>query len=54
MDLFASRYWMVNVATYGTILIEVAFPFLIWQRRSRPYLLAAAIFLHVQFGMLMS
>ena len=53
LDLVAPRYWMVNVATYGTILIEVAFPFMIWQRRSRPYLLAAAIFLHFQFGLLM-
>jgi predicted DCC family thiol-disulfide oxidoreductase YuxK len=53
LDVLASHYWLVNVATFGTILIEIAFPFLIWQRRTRPYLLAAAIFLHVQFGLLM-
>ena len=51
--LFASHYWLVNVATYGTILIELAYPFLIWQRETRPYLLVAAIFLHLQFGVLM-
>ena len=53
LGLFASQYWLVNFATYGTVLIEVAFPFLIWQRRTRPYLLAAALFLHAQFAILM-
>jgi predicted DCC family thiol-disulfide oxidoreductase YuxK len=54
LDLFASNYWIVNVATYATILIEIAYPFLIWQRASRPYLLAAAVFLHLQFALLMN
>jgi hypothetical protein len=49
LDVLASHYWMVNIATYGTILIEIAFPFLIWQRGPRPFLLALAIFLHLQF-----
>jgi predicted DCC family thiol-disulfide oxidoreductase YuxK len=53
LDLLASHYWLVNVATYLTVLIEIAFPFLIWQRRTRPYLLAAAIFLHLQFAIFM-
>ena len=53
LDVLASNYWLVNVATYSTILIELAYPFLIWQRQTRPYLLAAAIFLHLQFGLLM-
>jgi hypothetical protein len=53
VDLFASHYWLVNIATYSTVLIEIAFPFLIWQRLTRPYLLAAAIFLHLQFALLL-
>jgi predicted DCC family thiol-disulfide oxidoreductase YuxK len=53
LDLFARQYWLVNIATHGTVLIEIAYPFLIWQQRTRPYLLAAAIFLHLQFGILM-
>jgi len=53
LDVLASHYWLSNVASYATIVIEIAFPFLIWQRRTRPYLLAAAIFLHVQFAVLM-
>jgi predicted DCC family thiol-disulfide oxidoreductase YuxK len=53
LGILASHYWLANLATYGTILIEIAFPFLIWQRSTRPYLLAAAIFLHLQFALLM-
>jgi predicted DCC family thiol-disulfide oxidoreductase YuxK len=49
LDVLASHYWVVNLATYGTILIEIAFAFLIWQRGTRPFLLALAIFLHLQF-----
>jgi predicted DCC family thiol-disulfide oxidoreductase YuxK len=54
LDLLASQYWLVNLATYATVLIEIAFPFLIWQQRFRPYILAAAIFLHLQFAVLMN
>ena len=53
LDLFARHYWLVNVATYSTVLIEIAYPFLIWQRATRPYLLAAAIMLHVEFAVFM-
>jgi predicted DCC family thiol-disulfide oxidoreductase YuxK len=53
LNVLASQYWLVNVATYGTILIEIAYVFLIWQQRTRPYLLAGALFLHVQFALLM-
>ncbi len=53
LDLLARQYWLSNFATYSTLLIELAFPFLIWQRRTRPYLLAAAIFLHLQFAIFM-
>jgi predicted DCC family thiol-disulfide oxidoreductase YuxK len=53
LDLIASHYWISNIGSYATILIEIAFPFLIWQRRTRPYLLAAAIVLHVLFAVLM-
>ena len=53
LDLLASHYWLVNIATYLTMLIEIAFPFLVWQRATRAYLLAAAIFLHLQFATVM-
>ena len=53
LALVARQYWLVTVGTYATIVIEIAFPFLIWQRRTRPYLLADAIILHVMFAVLM-
>jgi predicted DCC family thiol-disulfide oxidoreductase YuxK len=53
LHVLARHYWLVTVATYSTLLIEIAFPFLIWQRRTRPYLLAGAIFLHLMFGILL-
>jgi predicted DCC family thiol-disulfide oxidoreductase YuxK len=54
LDILASHYWLANVATYATILIEIAYPFLIWQHRTRPFMLAGAIFLHLQFALLMN
>jgi predicted DCC family thiol-disulfide oxidoreductase YuxK len=53
LDLFASHYWLVAVGTYAVLLIEIAFPFLIWQRLTRPYMLVAAIFLHILIGAFM-
>ena len=53
LDLFASHYWLGNVATYSIVMIEFAYPFLIWQRRTRPYMLATALFMHLQVGVLM-
>jgi predicted DCC family thiol-disulfide oxidoreductase YuxK len=49
----ASQYWLVNFATYATIIIELAYVFLIWQRRTRLYLLLDALLLHVMFAILM-
>ena len=54
LRIFAPNFWLVNIATYAVILIELAFPFMVWQRRSRPYLLAGAAFLHLQFALLMN
>jgi predicted DCC family thiol-disulfide oxidoreductase YuxK len=53
LQLLARNYWLVNVATYSTLLIELAFPFLVWQRRTRPFLLAGAVFLHLMFGLML-
>jgi len=53
LGVLASHYWLVNLATYGTLFIELAYPFLIWQRLTRPYLLAGALLLHSQFAILM-
>jgi predicted DCC family thiol-disulfide oxidoreductase YuxK len=53
LDLLSSQYWIVNLATYGTLVIEIAYPFLIWGRKTRPFALAGAIFLHLNFAFLM-
>jgi predicted DCC family thiol-disulfide oxidoreductase YuxK len=53
LKLLASQYWLVNAATYLTILIELAYVFLIWQKSTRPYLLADALLLHAMFALLM-
>ena len=49
LDIFAHQYWLVNAATYATVLVEIAYPFLIWQRATRPYVLVDAILLHLGF-----
>ena len=38
---------MVNVVTWGAILIELAIAVLVWNRRWRPWVLAAGVLLHV-------
>lgn len=48
--MFVKQYWLVTFATYATIGIEVAYSFLIWRQRTRPYMLAAAIMLHLAFA----
>ncbi len=53
LEMLASHYWLVIAGTYATILIELAFPFLIWQKATRPYLLADALLLHALFAVLM-
>jgi hypothetical protein len=35
------------IGTYGTVLIEGAFPLLVWFRPTRPYVLAAATAMHL-------
>jgi predicted DCC family thiol-disulfide oxidoreductase YuxK len=48
--VFAHQYWLVTVATYAVMLIEIAYAFLIWRQRTRPYMLTAAIMLHLGFA----
>jgi hypothetical protein len=38
---------LVNAATWGTMLIELAIAVLVWNRRCRPWVLAAGVVLHV-------
>ncbi|MGH3675915.1 MAG: HTTM domain-containing protein [Mycobacterium sp.] len=38
---------IVNVATWGTIVIELAIAILVWNRRWRPWVLAAGVVMHL-------
>jgi predicted DCC family thiol-disulfide oxidoreductase YuxK len=53
LAVLARQYWLAAVGTYATILIEIAYPFLIWQRRTRPFMLVAAVLLHLSFFFLL-
>lgn len=49
----AEHYGLVNLATHCVVLVELAYPFLIWDRRSRPWVLTAAALLHFGIAALM-
>lgn len=43
----AGHVWLVPIATHGVLLVELAYPFLIWNSRARPWVLGAAIVFHL-------
>lgn len=45
---------LANAATWGTILIELAIAVLVWNRRCRPWVLAAGVALHLAIMITMS
>jgi hypothetical protein len=49
----AEHFWIINLMTYYTLLLELAFPFLIWQRPTRPYLLASAVLLQLGIALML-
>ena len=49
----ASQYWLGNLITWFAVLLEIAYPFLIWQHVSRVYILSEAILLHVGIAIMM-
>jgi predicted DCC family thiol-disulfide oxidoreductase YuxK len=49
----ADNYVLVNLFTFGTLAIEISYPFLIWNRRLRPWILAGAVTLHLGIAVLM-
>jgi predicted DCC family thiol-disulfide oxidoreductase YuxK len=53
MAIAAPNYWLINIATYGTILLELVYPFLVWQKSTRPLMLICAMFLHLMFFVLL-
>jgi hypothetical protein len=47
LTFFAENMWLVNALTYGSLMIELGYAFLIWDRKTRPFFLVGALLLHV-------
>ena len=47
----AHHYWLINLLTYGTLTLEISYPFFIWKRSTRPFWLAWAVALHLGIGL---
>lgn len=45
-DFIRTNALLMNIATWGTVLVETAIPILVWNRRMRPWVLAAGVLLH--------
>jgi hypothetical protein len=53
LDFFAAHFWIVNLLTHGTLVVEVSYAFLIWGKKTRPFVLVSAIGLHLGIGAMM-
>jgi hypothetical protein len=61
LDSFARADWtrlsstpaFINVFTYGTLAFEIGFIFLVWQRKSRPWVLISGVAMHLGIEALM-
>ena len=45
--------WLVNLVTYSALIWEVAYPFLIWPKLTRPLFFTMAILVHLGIGLCM-
>lgn len=45
--------WLWMMAGWGVVLLEFSYPFLIWSRHLRPWLLAGALLLHFSIALFM-
>lgn len=52
-NALSSNALFVSVATYGTLLLQGAFPFVMWNERLKPYLVAATVSLHLGIAALL-
>ena len=44
---------LMILGAYGTIALEISFPFLIWQRRFRPWMICGSLLMHTGIGLVM-
>lgn len=52
-DWLARHYMVINLLTYGTIVLECAYPFLIWKKPWRPWLLGGVVLMHAGVALMM-
>lgn len=52
LTVLADQFWLVNLLTYATIVLQLAYPFLIWGKY-RKWLLAEAITIHLGIAVFM-
>lgn len=48
----ADHFWLINLMTYGSVLLELAYPFLVWGRARAP-IVAGAVALHLGIAVTM-
>ena len=53
LEFLAQHYWLPILLNYGTLALEISYPFLIWGRL-RPLLCMSAISMHLGIGLLMN
>jgi hypothetical protein len=53
LSSLARHSWVPTLAGWGTLVVEIGYPFLIWPRRTRKVWCAATIGLHLGVGLLM-
>jgi hypothetical protein len=51
---FAENMWLVNLLTYLSVVVELGYAFLIWDRKTRPYALVGAVSLHLGIATMLS
>ncbi len=50
---FYDRKTVVSLLTWGTVIFEISWPFLIWNRRTKPFVVLGAVLLHSMIGYFM-
>jgi uncharacterized membrane protein YphA (DoxX/SURF4 family) len=51
---FAENMWVVNALTYFSVLVEIGYAFLVWDRKTRPFALVGAVSLHAGIATMLS
>ena len=50
-DVFSTNPLIVNVATWGTVALELSLGILVWNKRLRPWVLAAGVMMHTTIAL---